>query len=332
MNKKEIIRDFHLHTVYSDGLFTPHLLLNEAIKQGVSELAITDHDSIDGLAEGRKASIILGINLVTGVELTTSYRGRTTHVLGYGFNPGDLTCSLLYEYMSAKRDADNKWARRVASLSQRNPILVDLGGGIRNKISVNEEELKKFSLYTKPSYFHFGLLIKDKIEKLAPEFKVVPARHIFYFLFTSFSEYVEKYEHLFKKYGIENKRYWYVPREGFTLLSTDIVIKLLLQIGAVPVIAHPGESNLIEKQIDEMIKMGIKGIEVYTPKHNESQTKYYERIADSKRLFSTSGTDFHDYFHRNKVKIGEDRYGRKLTMGITAEDIRKKSYASYSIP
>lgn len=310
--------------MYSDGLFTPHLLLNEASKQGVSELAITDHDSIDGLAEGRKASIILGLNLVTGVELTTIYKGRTTHVLGYGFNPSDIMNSLLYEYMSAKRDADNKWARRVAKSSQKNPLLVDLGGGRRSKISINEEELEKFILSTKPSYFHFGLLIKDKIEKLAPEFKIVPARHIFYFLFTSFSEYVKKHEPLFKKYGIEHKRYWYVPRKGFTLLTADIVIKLLLQIGAVPVIAHPGESNLMEKQIDEMIKMGIEGIEVYTPKHNESQTKYYERIADSKGLFSTSGTDFHDYYHRNKVKIGEDRYGRKLTRGITVENIRKK--------
>jgi predicted metal-dependent phosphoesterase TrpH len=324
MSGKEIIRDFHLHTVYSDGLFTPYQLLNEAIKQGVSELSITDHDSIDALAEGRTASKILSINFVTGVELTTSYNGTTTHVLGYGFNPRDLTSSPLYEYMLAKKDADNKWAMRVARASQRNPLLVDLGRGKRSKISINVKELEKFSLYTKPSYFHFGLLIKDKIEKLAPEFKVVPARHIFYFLFTSFSEYIEKYEPLFKKYGIKKNRYWYVPREGFKLLSTNVVIKQLLQIGAVPVVAHPGESKIMKEQIEEMIEMGIIGIEVYTPKHNENQMQYYETIADSKRLFSTSGTDFHDYFHRNKVKIGEDRYGRKLTRGITAKNIRKK--------
>jgi predicted metal-dependent phosphoesterase TrpH len=324
MSEKETIRDFHLHTVYSDGLFTPYLLLNEAIKQGVSELSITDHDSIDGLAEGRKSSKILGINFVIGVELTTSYKGMTTHVLGYSFNPRNLKRSPLYEYMSAKKYADNKWAQRVARMSQRNPLLVNLGRGRQYKISINVKELEKFSLYTKPSYFHFGLLVKDKIEKLISEFKVVPARHIFYFLFTSFSEYIEKYQPLFKKYGIEKKRYWYVPREGFTLLSTNEVIEQLLQIGAVPVIAHPGESNLMEKQIEEMIEMGIKGIEVYTPKHNENQMQYYEEIADSKRLFSTSGTDFHDNFHRNKVKIGEDRYRRKLTRGITAENIRKK--------
>lgn len=325
MDNKDVIRDFHLHTVYSDGLFTPRRLLREAAKQGVRELAITDHNSIDGLSEGREEAVKLDMTLVPGVEMSTSYEGWETHILGYGFNPIEArTASQLYKYMQGIKRADDVWARKVARLSQKQPIVVELGGGKRGEIAVAEEELERFSQSTKPSYFHFSIIIKEKIEALAPVFKAVPARHIFYFLFWRRTpEYIEQYEALFKKYGIENRKHWHVPRQAASLQSTEKVIEMIFRVGGIPVIAHPAESKLMEKQIEDITEKGAKGIEVYTPKHDQDQIEYYEEIAENNGLFKTSGTDFHDPFHRNKVKIGRDRYGRPLTKGVSAEDLRR---------
>jgi len=322
MGNREVVRDFHLHTYYSDGLYSPRVLLGEASKQGVAELAITDHDSIGGLTEAGEAATNLGITLIPGVEMSTEYLGVETHILGYGFNPTNVLTSPLHEYMMRIRNVDYSWARRVVRLSQREPIIVSLGGGGRREISVHESELERFSQSTIPSYFHFGLLVKDKLESIAPEFKDVPARHIFYFLFRrKEQEYIDRYKDLFEKYGIENKEYWHVPREDLYLLAAPKVVEMLLRVGAIPVIAHPGETGLMEEQIRDMKKMGVKGVEVYTPKHDETQTTYYEGAADSYGLFRISGTDFHDPFHRNKVEIGRDKYGRRLTRGVSAEDL-----------
>jgi predicted metal-dependent phosphoesterase TrpH len=325
MDSKEVIRDFHLHTVYSDGLFTPRRLVGEAAKQGVRELAITDHNTIDGLSEGQEAAATAGMTLVPGVEMSTSYEGRETHILGYGFNPLEVqSASQLYNYMQKIKRADDAWAIKVAQLSQKEPIVVELGGGRRGEIAVSVEELERFRQSTKASYFHFGILIKEKMEALAPAFKAVPARHIFYYLFWRKSpEYLEQYEAFFKTYGIENRKYWHVPREETSLQSTKQVIEMIERVGGIPVIAHPAESGLIEKQIEDISAMGAKGIEVYTPKHDAGQTEYYEAVAENNGLFTTSGTDFHDPFHRNRVQIGRDRDGRPLTNGVSAEDMRR---------
>jgi predicted metal-dependent phosphoesterase TrpH len=325
MDSKEVMRDFHLHTVYSDGLFTPEQLVREAAKQGVRELAITDHNTIDGLSEGRAAAATAGLTLVPGVEMSTSYEGRETHILGYGFNPIEVrAASQLYAYMQEIKRADDVWARKVARLSQKEPIIVELGGGRRGEIAVSAEELARFSQSTKASYFHFSILIKEKMEALVPVFKTVPARHIFYYLFWRKNpEYLEQYEALFKTYGIENRKYWHVPREAAALQSTKHVIEMMLRVGGIPVIAHPAESKLMEKQIEDITAMGARGIEVYTPKHTAGQTEYYEAVAGRKGLFTTSGTDFHDPFHRNRVDIGRDRGGKPLTKGVSAEDLRR---------
>lgn len=330
MDKNDLIRDFHLHTMYSDGLYPPNILVEEAYRQGVNDLAITDHNSIAGIPEGMEAAAKLGINLVAGVEMSTRYRDVETHILGYGFNLDRVThSSPLYEYILKIRDADDVWVGKVVGLSQKKPIVVDLGGGRKRCISIHEDELDRFGRSTKPSYFHIGILVKDKLDELSPEFKKVPARHVFYFLFwRKEPEYIRKYEPLFRKYGIENKKYWHVPRDESSLLPIKRVIEMLLHVGAAPVIAHPGESNLTEREIEEIAKMGAMGLEVYTPKHDEEQTIYYKKIADCSGLFRISGTDFHDPYHRNRVEIGRDRYGRKLTKGVTAEDLRRISRLS----
>ncbi len=77
--------ELHCHSTASDGALTPTLLLERAHARGLTALALTDHDTLEGLAEARLAAQRLGIALVNGIELSCTWSGATIHVLGYGF-------------------------------------------------------------------------------------------------------------------------------------------------------------------------------------------------------------------------------------------------------
>ena len=81
--------DLHMHSVYSDGTYTPAQLVTYAKKKGLSALSLTDHDTIDGLDEARRQSEILDIRFINGVEINSFYylnnRKINIHVLGYTF-------------------------------------------------------------------------------------------------------------------------------------------------------------------------------------------------------------------------------------------------------
>lgn len=81
--------DLHTHTNFSDGSFSPAALVELAHKQGLNILAITDHDTTDGLAEALEATQALPLELIPGIELSTEFQGRETHMLGYFIDPAD---------------------------------------------------------------------------------------------------------------------------------------------------------------------------------------------------------------------------------------------------
>jgi predicted metal-dependent phosphoesterase TrpH len=87
--------DLHLHTHFSDGRLSPAAMVREAVQAGLRTVAITDHDVLDGLPEARDAGGRLGVEVVTGIEMTASWEGpRAVHVLGYLFDPSDAALSL----------------------------------------------------------------------------------------------------------------------------------------------------------------------------------------------------------------------------------------------
>lgn len=75
--------DFHVHTNFSDGLLSPKDVVKRASNNGVSILAITDHDTIDGISEAIEESKLHNIKIIPGIELSTNYNGESIHVLGY---------------------------------------------------------------------------------------------------------------------------------------------------------------------------------------------------------------------------------------------------------
>lgn len=78
-----MIVDLHTHTTASDGTLSPEELVKLAKKQGLKGLAITDHDTVDGIPEGLASGRKYNIEVLPGVELSTSLRGHEVHILGY---------------------------------------------------------------------------------------------------------------------------------------------------------------------------------------------------------------------------------------------------------
>ncbi|MBV2132797.1 PHP domain-containing protein [Pseudomonas sp. MAP12] len=79
--------DLHCHSTASDGMLTPAGVVARAHERGVGVLALTDHDTLDGLPEARIEAERLGIELIDGIELSCTWNGATIHVLGYAFAP-----------------------------------------------------------------------------------------------------------------------------------------------------------------------------------------------------------------------------------------------------
>ncbi|NEV64811.1 PHP domain-containing protein [Thiorhodococcus minor] len=79
--------DLHTHSTASDGTLSPTELLQRAASAGVEVLALTDHDTTDGLSEASVAARQVGVHLIPGVEISVTWGGRTIHVVGLHLDP-----------------------------------------------------------------------------------------------------------------------------------------------------------------------------------------------------------------------------------------------------
>lgn len=95
--------DLHCHSTVSDGRLSPTEVVRRAAANGVSTLALTDHDEVGGLAEARAAAEEVGVRLVDGVEISVTWDDSTVHIVGLGIDPShpELTAGL--ERISSSR-------------------------------------------------------------------------------------------------------------------------------------------------------------------------------------------------------------------------------------
>lgn len=98
--------DLHNHSTASDGLLTPSQLMELGARLGVDALALTDHDTIDGLEEAAEAASRVGIGFVTGVEISVTWGETTLHVVGLGVDPDSAA---LRQGLQSVRDG--RWGR-----------------------------------------------------------------------------------------------------------------------------------------------------------------------------------------------------------------------------
>lgn len=110
MAAESVYADLHTHTSCSDGTFAPEGLVKRAAERGVRGLAVTDHDTVEGVAEAQRASEAHGLHFVPGVELSVTLDGREIHLLAYGVKPSHEG---LQQFLRAMKEARRERARRM---------------------------------------------------------------------------------------------------------------------------------------------------------------------------------------------------------------------------
>lgn len=102
--------DLHLHTTYSDGVFTPEQLLKKVSEVGISAISITDHDSIDGYIQAQKYLDKYNIQIIPGIELSCIENGKEIHLLGYNIDPDN---KILKNHLQDFRNGRYKRAEQI---------------------------------------------------------------------------------------------------------------------------------------------------------------------------------------------------------------------------
>ncbi len=105
--------DFHSHSTFSDGALTPKALLSLASEQNIELFSLTDHDTIAGLGEAREAAKVHNIKLVTGVEISTLWKGIPIHLVALNFSEDN---SALLEVLDANQKIRIDRAKKIALL------------------------------------------------------------------------------------------------------------------------------------------------------------------------------------------------------------------------
>ncbi len=94
--------DLHIHSTYSDGTNSPAKLVELAHREGLSAIALTDHDTTAGIDEAMSHGHTLGLEVIPGVEVSAGHNDHALHILGYNFNPED---NLLQQRLRVLQDA-----------------------------------------------------------------------------------------------------------------------------------------------------------------------------------------------------------------------------------
>src|SRR5688572_4663725 len=115
--------DFHTHSTASDGSLAPAAVVGEAAAEQVTAFALTDHDTIDGIAEAQAEGRALGIEVIAGIELSVSERdgALALHVLGLHLDPDEPR--LLARLAAACQAREQRAARIVGALNEHGVAL-----------------------------------------------------------------------------------------------------------------------------------------------------------------------------------------------------------------
>jgi hypothetical protein len=117
--------DLHSHSSASDGTLSPSAVVARAAQRGLTHVALTDHDTTDGLAEARTAASLHGLTLIPGIEVNARWDGREVHILGYFIDDARPSLQEALDRIRAERD-------------DRVPIMVERLRAVNVHLSVDD--------------------------------------------------------------------------------------------------------------------------------------------------------------------------------------------------
>lgn len=114
------IYDLHCHSTASDGELSPTELVRRATKNAVTTLALTDHDTIDGLTEAKMCANKLNINLINGIEISTQWEKQCLHIVGLNIDPRN---EALQKIISEAKIMRQERAEKIAIKLEKKGVL-----------------------------------------------------------------------------------------------------------------------------------------------------------------------------------------------------------------
>ena len=247
--------DLHIHTLYSDGVFSPEKIVDTAIDDGLQVIALTDHDNIlsyqvakDYLKKENKED---KLEIIQGIEVNTLYKNYEVHILGYFM---DVNNSDFQNLLKIQQQARVKQTKEIINLLAKKE-------GIRIKFDDIKKQVAEGGSIGRP---HIAKAITNAGGT------------------TSVIEAYAKYIH--------DDSPVYVQRK--TVTPQDAV-EIIYDAGGVPVIAHPHDLDIAESLIKELMQYGLRGIEAYHRKHSPACVEYFSSMAEELGLIVTGGSDFH---------------------------------------
>ena len=261
--------DLHIHTTMSDGAFTPKQVIDEAYKNGVSVMAIADHDTTesytDELFEYAKSK---NIKLIPAVEISTKASKAGVHVLGYNFDWKDEKFKEeLFKLRNIRHDYLHDVAKKLEEIGYY----------------LNVEELDKIDAVTK-AHIALDIVSNEKNKaKLMNDFGYIPSKGEF--IETIMNENCPAYV---KKRTVSPKQ------------AADIIREANGKVVLAHPVAYVHEDGFTDEDIlniiNDMKPDGLEANYIYVDRNNNliNETKKWNEFANENNLFVTIGSDFHN--------------------------------------
>lgn len=257
--------DLHIHSTASDGTLSPRDVVRLAVEQELHAIALTDHDTIGGIAEAADQARQAGIEFLPGIEISCEYpRPGTMHLLGYGIDPSsrplrDLTTGLV----QARNERNLRMVRRLQEIGipvTMEEILAEAAGAVVGR-----------------PHFAAVLVKKGVVSNRSEAFSL--------YLGQGGRAYLDK-EKLSSRQAIE-------------LIHAAGGLAVL----AHPSQLHKENFAQLRQEIKSLVDQGLDGIEVIHSDHREALIQELSDLAEDMKLLKTGGSDFHGQA-KPHIKLG----------------------------
>jgi 3',5'-nucleoside bisphosphate phosphatase len=247
--------DLHCHSTASDGTLPPAEVIALALRNGLSALALTDHDTIGGIAEASEAAAKSGIDFLPGIEISCDVpRPATMHLLGYGVDPqSPILLDLTRRLIDGRND--------------RNPRIIRKLNDLGIKISMEELEAQaNGGVIGRP---HIAAILMRK-------------------------GYVSSIKQAFDKYLAPGGAAYFdkeriSPRDAIEMVQQSGGLAVL----AHPSQLRTENDAQLERTIKDLADLGLAGIEVIHSDNDAAMVEKYSKLAERYKLLKTGGSDFH---------------------------------------
>jgi len=268
----EKLIDLHLHSNYSDGLHAPGELVRMAAEKGLRAIALTDHDSVDGIAEALAAGEIHGVEVIPAVELSVAFRGyRDVHLLSYLIDHRDQAFAA--RLAAFRRSRDERGRTIVDRINAR------LSRDNRGCIAYEEVLAVAGGAVGRP---HIARVLIGK----------GLARNI-----------EDAFDKFLKPCNVPK---FQVPMvEAITEIKRIGGVAVLAHPSSIST-----ERAILKTVIGEMAAMGLDGLEVFSNMCYKDDIIFFNYLATQMGLAVTGGSDYHGF--DDDIEIGHCRSGGPL--------------------